>query len=124
MFNVILVLFIHWVADFVCQTHEMSIKKSKSIYWLSLHVSTYTAVTLAGWLTFFFDDFLVVDNSVLIISSITFLSHWVTDYFTSKWTSKLWDKKQVHNFFVVVGLDQLIHTTTLIITLHILTSIL
>jgi len=53
-----------------------------------------------------------------LIFGITFITHWVTDYFTSKWTSRLWEEKQVHNFFVVIGLDQLIHATSLLITFN------
>jgi len=47
---------------------------------------------------------------------LIFLTHWLSDLFTSRWTSKLWEKKDVHNFFVVIGFDQLIHATTLLIT--------
>lgn len=116
MINIILIFLFHWVADFVCQTHEMSLKKSKSILWLSYHVVVYASVTTALWSIFFGG---MIDNYAVIIPlifGVTFVTHWVTDYFTSKWTSRLWQEKKVHEFFVVIGVDQLIHATTLIIT--------
>jgi len=67
-------------------------------------------------MAFFVMDFDSFTTTSLLIFSITFLTHWFTDLFTSRWTSKLWEKKDVHNFFVVIGLDQLIHATTLLIT--------
>jgi len=90
--------------------------------WLSFHVAIYTAVTVLGWLIFFFDEFLVDDKAIIIVTLITFITHFITDYFTSKWTSRLWEKKEVHNFFVVIGLDQLIHSITLIFTFYYLTN--
>jgi hypothetical protein len=34
-------IWIHWFADFFCQTDKMAINKSKSIYWLTIHVFVY-----------------------------------------------------------------------------------
>ena len=116
MIYVILIFLFHWVSDFVCQTHEMSLKKSKSILWLSYHVVVYTAVTTLLWSIFFGG---MIENFSVIVPSIfgiIFVTHWITDYFTSKWTSRLWQENKVHEFFVVIGLDQLIHATTLLIT--------
>lgn len=106
----LLILFIHWVADFVCQSHEMSIKKSKSNWWLSYHVSVYTLVTFLSYLLLF------GHVNMIQVAGITFITHWITDYFTSRWTSKLYAKGDIHNFFVVVGLDQFIHYATLLLT--------
>jgi hypothetical protein len=43
--------------------------------------------------------------------------HFVTDYFTSQATSKLWADQNWHRFFVMIGFDQLIHQATLASTL-------
>lgn len=112
------ILFVHWVADFLCQTHEMSIKKSKSNKWLSYHVSVYSLVTTVFWtMAMFRVDPLI---NLPLVFGITFVTHWITDYFTSRWTSKLYAKGDIHNFFVVVGLDQFIHYTTLLGTYSLL----
>jgi Protein of unknown function (DUF3307) len=106
-------LAVHWVADFVLQTHWQASNKSKSNNALLRHVGSYT---LALWvatpvifgLPTFSMVFFVALNSVL---------HFATDYFTSRASSKLYAKQDWHNFFVVIGFDQLIHQTTLAATM-------
>ena len=51
---------------------------------------------------------------------ITFLSHTITDYFTSRINKKLWEKGDTHNFFVFVGLDQILHYFQLFLTYKLL----
>lgn len=102
MLKIILVLWVHWLADFVLQTDKMARGKSKSNKWLSIHIAVYTLPLLVfGWKFALFNG----------------ACHWVIDYFTSRMTSKLWAKQDVHNFFVVIGLDQALHTTLLVLSL-------
>jgi membrane-bound metal-dependent hydrolase YbcI (DUF457 family) len=110
---ILLILFIHWVADFVLQTDEQAKNKSKSFNHLVSHTIIYSAcwVSLIPWLGWY--------NTALFVS-ITFFCHTVTDYFTSRLNSKLWQEGKVHNFFVSIGFDQLLHFTQLIITFSIL----
>lgn len=102
---------IHWVADFVLQTHWQASNKSKDNNALGRHVSTYTLALGVGCIPLFGFEaagvFAVVNGAL----------HFGTDYFTSRWTSALYAKQDWHNFFVVVGLDQLIHQATLAATL-------
>jgi uncharacterized membrane protein YvlD (DUF360 family) len=91
--------------------------KSKDWYLLLSHVFTYTLV-LATCLfipsmyieiqrnTFMFPWWLWVNGSF----------HFVIDAITSRITGKLWAQGEVHNFFVIIGLDQLAHTLCLIST--------
>ena len=96
-----IIIWLHFVADFVLQTDKMAQNKSKYSEWLLLHVGVYTAPFLIfGW------QFAIFNG----------LMHVLTDFGTSRWTSYLWQKGDRHNFFVVIGLDQAIHITTLILS--------
>ncbi len=104
MTPLIILIFIHWFADFCLQTDKVAQGKSKSNLVLLQHVSIYSAPMLIfGW------KFALV-NLVL---------HFITDWFSSRATSYLWQKGDRHNFFVVIGLDQAIHMTCLVVTLGI-----
>ena len=111
----IVLLAVHFVADFMFQTHWQASNKSKSNYALARHVSTYTlclAIATIPLFGFAIAGPFVVVNGVL---------HFVTDYFTSRASSKLYAKQEWHNFFVVIGFDQLIHQSTLAATMQLLT---
>lgn len=111
------------------QNDQMALNKSKNSWhglkWLSIHVAVYTAfMSLSSSFT----------NYALLQ---VFLAHWVTDFFTSRAISKLWfmtphnlDSCALENpvwtfkpgswrhwFFVMIGLDQVIHYTCLTLTL-------
>ena len=101
--------FTHFVADFVFQSHEMSINKSKSIRWLTKHIGVYTI----GWIPFTL-LFMGLSMNALWFLLLVFATHWITDYFTSKGTSYLWKQERVHDFFVLIGFDQFIHGITLL----------
>lgn len=116
------IIFIHWVADFVLQSHWMAANKSTSNAALSLHVYVYSMV----W--FFVGTALPLwqEVSMLFVTSftlITFVCHWITDYFTSRLNSWLWKKGDIHNFFVSVGFDQVLHYAQLLLTYYFLKNI-
>jgi hypothetical protein len=98
-----IILFAHWLADFVYQTDSMAQNKSKSMLWLSIHTVVYSLVIGA----LLFNPAWALYNG---------LAHFVVDYFTSKLNKKLWEDKEVHWFFVSVGFDQLLHTACLLLT--------
>lgn len=138
----ILLLIVHWLADFVCQTHWQASNKSKSNNALSRHVLTYTWVL--GTTSFFIFEGWRAHNGLAWLGFVWLNAalHFATDWCTSRITSRLFmeqfevfrlvtqvDLKSVkpatearllmkkdfnpHNFFVVIGLDQLIHQVTL-----------
>ena len=120
-----IIIFIHWIADFVLQTDWQAQNKSKSNFALLSHTSNYSLVWLLPmclvfgkmkegattewiiWSTFYF-------------SMITFVVHTITDYFTSRLNSKLWSASKVHYFFVSVGFDQVLHYGQLFLTYYFL----
>jgi hypothetical protein len=120
---IIIALFIHFVADFIFQTDWMATNKSKSNVSLMAHVITYTLVTGVGMflaqviLPNFF-DVVFQPTFAAFFATLNGVIHFFVDYVTSRINSKLWDAKQVRNFFVGVGADQFIHATTLILSLY------
>lgn len=105
-------LVVHWLADFVCQTHWQASNKSKNFQALARHVLSYTAILMAYSVGFFGLSYIV-----LYFAALNGTLHLITDFFTSRWTSALYAKQDWHNFFVVIGLDQLIHQLTLAVTM-------
>ena len=101
IYKIITVIWLHWMADFILQTDAMAKGKSTSNKWLGKHIAVYSACLLPFGIKF------AILNGV---------AHFITDYFTSRATSKLWKKGDVHNFFVVIGFDQAIHMTCLILS--------
>ncbi len=115
-------LAMHTFADFGLQTDWQAINKSKNWRALGTHVLVYSLCFLPWGLAF---------------ALVTFLTHFLTDAVTSRITSKLWFIPEIswtdrgeavvgpkrgnrHWFFVMVGVDQLIHFTTLALTYKLL----
>lgn len=103
LLTILFIVWLHVFADFVLQTHTMSINKGTSIKWLTIHIVTYTI----PW--FIFGWVYALVNAVL---------HWITDFATSRLNHKLANEGRNREFFMVVGLDQGIHLTTLFVTYH------
>ncbi len=109
----LILLSIHFVADFVLQSHWMATNKSTSNRALSAHVGVYGLTFLIALIAM---PWLVSVAAILIFVIVTMLLHFATDWVTSRMTSALWKRQEVHWFFVVVGIDQLIHAYCLALT--------
>lgn len=107
----ITILCTHWVADFVLQTDKQAKAKSKNFLQLISHTGVYSLVWLFVLLILCGYGIMGAQNSVdiLLFALITWASHTLIDFITSKINSSLWTKGQVHNFFVSIGLDQVLH---------------
>lgn len=122
LFEILAILFIHWIADFVLQTDEQAKGKSKN--WKDL--LTHTIIYSISWgvpilFLFIYNHFpqptvLAYLLPVLYFTVITFICHTITDYYTSRLNAKLWAKGDSHNFFVSVGFDQWLHYLQLFLT--------
>lgn len=130
----IYLLIAHFIGDFILQSDEMAIQKSKDWVALTVHVSFYSICFIFWGVPFYL---------------FTLVSHFITDAITSRITSKLWfiqleptarkalstnligtaydemfpfDARvlsgQRHWFFTMIGLDQLIHYVTLAVSYH------
>lgn len=96
------ITWLHTLADFALQTDRMATSKSKENKWLAIHVLTYSSVFLLAFGPLF--------------AAITFALHFATDYVTSRITSRLWKAEKRHEFFLVIGIDQAMHFTALVLT--------
>jgi uncharacterized protein DUF3307 len=112
LWQFVMLLGLHWVADFVLQSRWMATNKSSRLDALSLHVAVYTTALGFGAIVIF-----GAIEAVLWFTAANGALHFVTDFFTSRITSKLWKEQRIHGFFLMVGLDQLIHQVTLAATM-------
>jgi hypothetical protein len=115
---ILAILFIHWFADFVIQSDEDAKGKSTSLKHLLSHTFDYSLVWHFVMLVLILLDILPI--VFFWFAPITFIIHTMTDYCTSRLNSILWDKGDVHNFFVSVGFDQFLHYVQLFGTFFIL----
>jgi hypothetical protein len=121
--TIIYILSVHFISDFIMQSDEMAKGKSTSIKWLTLHILSYLKGFICSAIIFYITITLIwgrITSPLLILAYclVNAILHWVTDYFTSKETSRLWAELKVHQFFIMIGLDQLIHATCLILTFY------
>ena|ERR1700743_2875289 len=113
MANFLILLAVHWFADFCLQTDWQAQNKSKSNVALLRHVLVYSAcLTVAAGLMFPAPEWLLF---VWLNGAL----HFGTDYVTSRASARLYAKGDRHNFFAMVGFDQLIHQVTLALTMKV-----
>mgnify|MGYP001281164193 CR=1 FL=1 len=120
----ILIVVMHWIADFIFQAEKWSLGKSKS--WLPLlkHTTVYSSL----WLI---PVWVMTENLInsLLFVGVTFIAHTITDYFTSRIVSKKFANNyygsSIPNFgaFSTIGFDQVLHYLQLILTWYWLFSL-
>ncbi len=131
--EILAIICIHWVADFIFQADDWANNKSKSNSHLFSHVITYSTIWLipicillgigrpnetTEWYVY----------SSIIFFLVTFCCHFITDYITSRIVSRRFEKKYygspIPNFgaFTVIGFDQVLHYVQLFLTYYLLTK--
>jgi hypothetical protein len=56
----------------------------------------------------------------LLFVTLNGVLHWITDYYTSKATRRYYENNEMKNFWDTIGLDQLIHIITLLLTYNLI----
>lgn len=112
---ILIILFAHWVGDFVLQSNKMAMEKSRDYLWLTVHVFSYTIVMYIASLILF-----GISMTAVLWVAINAVLHWITDFNTSRLNVRL-KEKSVHYFFVGIGADQTIHYACLFATFALLT---
>jgi hypothetical protein len=113
---VVLMLFGHWVADFVFQPHWMGMRKSKEWWVLTQHALRITAGGLATALVIglFYPISL---TGAIIWAALNGLAHFGIDAVTSRITGRFYAKGDMHHFFSTIGFDQFLHMAFAVLTL-------
>ncbi len=111
-YTLFVILFIHWLFDFVLQSDAMAKGKSSSNLSLFEHIAVYTG----GLLIIIAMTCLTFNHQTMAVVWIAFnaVAHFITDWVTSRASSALYKEGKTHDFFVCVGIDQFIHYITLI----------
>jgi hypothetical protein len=107
-----LLLFAHWIGDFAFQTTWMATSKSRRLDALFAHVLTYSATLAIASITLF-----AMTEVAALFVACNALLHLVTDFITSRISASLQAKQNTRGFFIVLGLDQLLHHLALAGTL-------
>ena len=110
---VMLLLVIHYIADFACQHPWMANNKSKSAKPLLAHVLVYGGIL--GTSVFFLYGYSAALTAFILINSV---SHGVVDYNTSSISIRLFTEEKYYKFFNILGIDQLTHQLVMIYSLN------
>lgn len=130
LIQILAILFIHWVADFLFQDVNWANNKSKDNRALTSHVMTYSAVVAIGMSIIFYIGPYNLIGSIAVgtfFGIITYICHWFTDYITSRIVARKFAKKEYGTpipntgAFTVIGFDQWIHYLQLFLTYYLLT---
>jgi len=114
------ILAVHYTADFQMQSRHIAETKSKSNKSLSIHVLLYVATfIIAGLVSFVCGDNVDVVKFAVFVA-VNGLLHWITDYITSRESTKAYQNSDMEKFWNIIGFDQLIHGVTLYTTWEIL----
>lgn len=132
IFVVIVILFCHWMFDFVWQTEWQATNKYKNVKALLAHTVSYSL----GW-GLIGSIFFGFTYSMWMFVLITFLTHTLIDFITSRVSHNTLPKRTMltcqgkpcwyfyqgesyHRFFVNIGFDQMLHLIQLYLTYYLL----
>lgn len=122
IYLILILLFTHYIGDWIVQSREDAEKKSHSLESLTHHVFTYTVTLYIGSICAMF---WMPDQSrhsyiinILDFVAINSLLHWITDFFTSQINARNWKRCNYKEFWNGIGMDQLFHYITLFLTAY------
>ena len=129
IYLILMILFSHFIADFIFQDEKWATNKWHSEMALLKHVTVYTIIFTT--LTAFYNMFIYTFTSeeILYIAGITFAAHYLTDFISSKIVHEAFEAKlygtPIPNMgaFSMIGCDQFIHYLQLFLTFHYITSV-
>ena len=99
--SIMALMLVHFIADFALQSDWMAINKNSNWKAMGAHIAIYTTCLM------------VFGFAYALLNGFV---HLFVDINTSRATKILWQQNKRHWFFVVIGLDQMIHYWCLILT--------
>lgn len=114
LLTILLILWCHFLGDFVLQDDDTAKYKSEKLSVLAYHIMFYTMclVPIGAYITLNRRDPLDMLYFILLNS----LAHGIIDYITSRITKYYFLKSGRHAFFVTIGFDQAAHMSILFYT--------
>lgn len=117
------IVLVHFISDFPMQDSSWGAEKWHDSRVLLKHVVTYSLVWFAFLVmyqpTYYSPPVWYSFGAVCVFTIVTFITHLLTDYLTSKLMHKFWVEQRFGSaipnwgFFTFLGIDQLIHMFTL-----------
>lgn len=128
LIEIFFIFIMHYIADFIFQAEKWALGKSKNNYDLLTHTTVYSILWFWGYSIFLriYTGERVDFWIPFLFFIITFVCHTITDYYTSRVTSKLFHNKKfggpIPNFgaFSMIGFDQVLHYIQLFLTYQLL----
>lgn len=111
----IFIMWANYVADFLLQSKKMSNNKHHSVSWLLVHIAAYTtSFAFFLWIFNLLVQAFTWENMLLLVG-INGISHFIIDFITSKISAYYYKANKYKTFIKIIGMDQFIHVTILII---------
>jgi hypothetical protein len=116
---IVVVLIGHWVSDLIFQSNNEIEKKWSDVKAVLKHAAEYSVVMSAVVLLLLFFTAILSTTWYFILNFwlMTFVFHFIVDYFLSKAINGLWNKQDRIGFFSIMITDQTIHLITLFLTI-------
>lgn len=126
LLNICIIIFIHFLSDFVFQTKSMIKNKSKNIFWLLTHVTIYTTTLFWAWVFIVKPKIETIQSYFILYHSLFFI-HLIVDFIIGKINrnflmksksrslKRIQKNKYEHKLLVLSAIEQSIYITFLII---------
>lgn len=114
--TLVLLAFTHFVGDFILQNDHIAKNKGRSMSVLALHVALYGFSLCMFVLTLYLLGYTLDPYSAILFLLVNVLAHGATDVITSGIAGKYKKEGNDNMFFNVIGFDQFIHISTLVLT--------
>lgn len=112
--QIISVFFLHWLADFPGQDSEWGLNKHHDFKLLLLHTLVYSFIFSSGVVILYGG---IPAETLGKLFAITFFSHTLTDFCTSRWNARAYADKKYKLWINSIGFDQWLHQAQIILTL-------